>query len=42
MRIFRGKNPNKLYLETLKYVVENGELVNPRGLKTKEVYPAVM
>ena len=41
MMIFEGKNGNQLYLKTLKYILQNGKQTNPRGLLTKELYPAL-
>ena len=41
MKVFQGRNLNHLYIPTLRYILQDGKSVNPRGLKTKEVYPAV-
>src|SRR3990167_472840 len=41
MKIFQSRNSNHLYLPTLRYILKNGKSVNPRGLKTKELHPAV-
>ena len=41
MITFEGKNANNLYIPTLKYILKHGTTVKPRGLLTKELYPAV-
>lgn len=38
---FVGRNPNQLYLKTLRYISANGSIVSPRGLKTREISPVV-
>src|SRR3990167_4752421 len=41
MKIFKGRNCNHLYIPTLRYILQQGKSTNPRGLKTKEIYPAI-
>ena len=41
MKIFKGRNCNHLYLPTLSHILKHGKSVNPRGLKTKELHPAI-
>ena len=39
--LFETTNPNKSYKTVLKYLVENGNKVSPRGLETLELQPAI-
>lgn len=41
MKIYNYKNGNQAYPNILKDILENGDLVSPRGLQTREVYPAI-
>lgn len=41
INVFEGRNGNELYPKILKQVYLKGKTVSPRGLRTKELYPAV-
>lgn len=42
MRVFKGNSLEELYPQLLVELIEEGEIVSPRGIKTREISPATI